>query len=77
VKFNLIISLSFHNVDIREHLEVQSIEEINAYQKNWKEHVGRMQEERLPKLALKYQPAGKRNRSHLKNRWKSQFLEEN
>jgi hypothetical protein len=48
------------NVDISERLKVQNIvEEIQTYQKNWKEHVEKMQEERFPKLALKYQPVGK------------------
>jgi hypothetical protein len=51
------------NVDIREWLKVQSIiEEIRTYQKNWKEHIERMQDERLPKLALKYQSVGKQSR---------------
>jgi hypothetical protein len=66
------------NVDIRERLRVQSIvEEIQTYQRKWKEHVERMQDERPPKLALKYQPVGKRSRGHPKKRWKDQFLEEN
>jgi hypothetical protein len=65
------------NVDIRERLRVQSIvEEIKTYQRKWKEHVERMQDEIPPKLALKYQPVGKRNTGHPKNRWKDQFLED-
>jgi hypothetical protein len=48
------------NVDIRERLKVQNIvEEILTYQKNFKEHVERMQDGVLPKLALKCQPVGK------------------
>jgi hypothetical protein len=44
-------------------LKVQSIiEEIWTYQKNWKEHIERMQDEILPKLALKYQSVGKQSR---------------
>jgi hypothetical protein len=40
-------------VDIRERLRVQSIvEEIQTYQRKWKEHVERMQDERPKKLAL-------------------------
>jgi hypothetical protein len=51
------------NVDIRELLKVQTfLEDIQTYQKNWKGHVERMQDERTPKVALKYQPAGKRSR---------------
>jgi hypothetical protein len=65
------------NVDIRERLRVQStVEEIQTYQRKWKEHVERMQDEIPPKLTLKYQPVGKRNRGHPKKRWKDQFLEE-
>jgi hypothetical protein len=59
------------NVDMRERLRVQSIvEEIQTYQRMWKEHVERMQDERPPKLALKYQPVGKLNRGRPKKRWK-------
>jgi hypothetical protein len=65
------------NVDIRERLRAQStVEEIETYQRKWKEHVERMQDERTPKLPLKYQPVGKRNRGHPKKRWKDKFLEE-
>jgi hypothetical protein len=65
------------NIGIWERLRVQSIvEEIQTYQRKWKEHGERMQDERTPKLALKYQPVGKRNRCHPKKRWKDQFLEE-
>jgi hypothetical protein len=64
-------------VDIRERLRVQRIvQEIQIYQRKWKQHVERMQNERRPKLALKYQPMGKRNRGHPKKRWRDQFLEE-
>jgi hypothetical protein len=59
------------NVDVRERLRVQSVvEEIQTYQRMWKEHVERMQDEIPPKLALKYQPVGKLNRGRPKKRWK-------
>jgi hypothetical protein len=62
--------------DWYEWLKVQStVEEIQTYQKNWKEHIKRMQDDRLPKLAIKYQPVGK-SIGHSKKRWKDQFLEE-
>jgi hypothetical protein len=65
------------NVDIRERLRTQSIvEEIQTNQRKWKEHVERMQDERPPELALKYQPVGKRNTGHPRKRWKDQILEE-
>jgi hypothetical protein len=48
------------NVVVKGKCEVQSvIDEIQTYQKDWKEHVGRMQDERLPKLAVKCKPVGK------------------
>jgi hypothetical protein len=52
------------------------VEEIQTYQRKWKEHVERMQDEIPPKLALKYQPVGKRNTGHPRKRWNDQFLEE-
>jgi uncharacterized protein YaaR (DUF327 family) len=49
-------------VDRGEKLKVQSTaEEIQTYHKNWKEHVERMQEDKLPKLAFKYKPVKKQN----------------
>jgi hypothetical protein len=62
-------------VDIREKLKVESIvEEIQTYQKNWKKHVKRMQDERLPKLAFKHKPVGKQKGGHPKKREKDKFL---
>jgi hypothetical protein len=59
------------NVDVKETLKVQSVvEETQSYQKNWKEHVERMQYKRLPKLAFKCKPAGKRSRGCPRKRWK-------
>jgi hypothetical protein len=63
------------NFDIREKLEVQKIvKEIQTFQKNWKKHVERMQDEELPQLALKYQPVGKRSGGRPKKRLKERFL---
>jgi hypothetical protein len=51
---------SQRNVDIKKKFNVQStVEEIRTYQKNWKEHDERVQDERLPKLAFKYKPVVK------------------
>jgi hypothetical protein len=48
------------NINIREQLKVQStVEVIQTYQKNWAEHAKRMRDERLPDLALQYQPVEK------------------
>jgi hypothetical protein len=41
---------------------------IQTYQKDWKEHVERKQDGIFPKLALKYQPVGKRSRGRPKKR---------
>jgi hypothetical protein len=50
------------NVDIGERLKAQSIvEEIQTYLNNWEEHVEGMQDGIFPKLALKFQPLGKRS----------------
>jgi hypothetical protein len=57
------------NVDVREKLEVQStVEEIQSYQKKWKDHIERMQDERLLKLSFKYKSLGKRNKGRPKKR---------
>jgi hypothetical protein len=40
-------------------------------------HDGRIQDGRLPKLAFKYKPVGKRNRGRTKKGWKDQCLEDN
>jgi hypothetical protein len=54
-------------VDIRLKFKVQNaVEEIETYQQNWKQHIKRTQDERLPKSAFKYKPAGNRNRGHPK-----------
>jgi hypothetical protein len=55
------------NIDRRGRLKVQSTAEvIQTYQRNWKEHVERKQDERFPKLSLKYQPVGKQSRGRPK-----------
>jgi hypothetical protein len=60
----------------KEKLKVQSIvTEIQSCQKNWKQNVERIQDEKLPKLAFKYKPVGKRNRRRHEKRWKEKLLE--
>jgi hypothetical protein len=49
------------------------VKEIQTYQKNWKEHVERMQDERLRKLALKRQPFEDEVEVRRKS-WKDQLL---
>jgi hypothetical protein len=52
------------NAEIRERLQAQNIvENICNYQNNWKKnHVERMQRNRLPKLAMLYNPTGNRDK---------------
>jgi hypothetical protein len=37
------------------------IQKVKAYRKKWRSHVGRMEENRSPKIALKYTPTNKKN----------------
>jgi hypothetical protein len=65
-------------VDIKGKLPVQNtVEEIETYQKNWKEHIKKLQKKkRLPKSAFKYKPVRNRSTRCPKNRLKDQFLKE-
>jgi hypothetical protein len=47
--------------------------EIKQYQKEWLQHVDRMDTDRIPKQALKYRPKGKRSIGRPRKRWKGQF----
>ena len=50
------------NTTIRETLKVEHIvDEIQSYQKNWPQHVKRMEHSRIPRMALEYKPKGKRD----------------
>jgi hypothetical protein len=61
------------NADVREKLQVLNIgEEIKEYQEHWKDHLQRMDRNRLPKLAFRYQPRGRRDLGRLKRQWKDQ-----
>jgi hypothetical protein len=47
---------------VREKLGVQNIVlEIKQYQREWLQHVERMDTDRIPKQELKYRPKGKRS----------------
>ena len=62
------------NVDIRAQLmENNIIEEVQYYQKEWKDHVLRMPPSRYPRQALFYQPSGRRNIGRQRRRWSDQF----
>jgi hypothetical protein len=63
------------NEDILTELQISQITEfICQYSKNWKEHVDRMNSDRIPKMILKYQPKGKRNLGRPLKRWKDSVL---
>jgi hypothetical protein len=48
------------NFDIRNRLKADNIlEDIISYQKNWIDHLKRMDRNRIPKLASQYQPRGR------------------
>jgi hypothetical protein len=50
------------NKDIIKELHTPQIPEfIEKYRRNWKEHVGRMSADCIPRKFLKYQPKGKRS----------------
>jgi hypothetical protein len=50
------------NQSVREKLGVQNIVlEIKQYQREWLQHVQRIDTDRIPKQALKYRPKGKRS----------------
>jgi hypothetical protein len=59
---------------VREKLGVQNIVlETKQYQRQWLQHVERMDTGRIPKQALKYRPKGKRSIGRPRKRWKEQL----
>jgi hypothetical protein len=60
------------NESIREKLGVQNIAvEIKQYQREWLQHVERMDRDSIPKEALKYRPERKRSIGRPRDRWSS------
>jgi len=49
------------------------VKEIKQYQKNWLQHVQRMDTNRLPKQALQYKPKGRRDIGRTRKRWRDQL----
>jgi len=49
------------------------VQEIQQYQKNWLQHVQRMDTNRIPKQALQYRPKGQRKIGQPKKRWRDQL----
>ena len=61
------------NIDIRQQLNIEELNNtIINYRTNWKYHVNRMTENRIPKAALRYKPQGKRKPGRPKKRWTEQ-----
>jgi hypothetical protein len=48
------------------------VDEIQNYQKTWLQHVKMMEHSRIPRMALEYQPKGKRDIGRPKTRWRDQ-----
>jgi hypothetical protein len=61
------------NSDIRNRLKVDNIlDDVISYQKNWIDHLKRMDRNRIPKLAFQYQPRGQRDIGRPRRRWRNQ-----
>jgi hypothetical protein len=55
---------------IRKELEISAIQDVRAkYKQNWINHLGRMDNTRLPKHTLSYKPRGRRDRGRPRKRW--------
>jgi hypothetical protein len=62
------------NQSMREKPGVQNtVLEIKQYQREWLQHVERMDTDRIPKQALQYRPKGKRSIGRTGKRWKDQL----
>jgi hypothetical protein len=62
------------NQPVREKLGVQNIVlELKQYQREWLQHIERMDTDRIPKQALKYRRKSKRNIGRTGKRWKDQL----
>ena len=52
----------FRNEEIREELEIYNLnEKTDLDRRNWKDHLERMDDRRLPNAASRYKPAGRRS----------------
>ena len=55
---------------IREELKISGIQDVRSkYKQNWVNHLGRMDNTRLPKHVLNYKPRGRRDCGHPRMRW--------
>ena len=51
-------------------------DKLTHYKINWREHVQRMDDNRLPKINLNYKPEGRINIGRPQTRWEDDFREE-
>jgi hypothetical protein len=51
-------------------------DKLAQYKVNWREHIQRMDDNRLPKKILNYKPEGRRNIGKPLTRWEDDFREE-
>jgi hypothetical protein len=62
------------NEDIREELQIIDINSrIKNYQIKWFQSLDRMEQNRIPKLLLNYEPRGRRDQGRPCRRWREQF----
>jgi hypothetical protein len=55
---------------IRKELNISAIQDVKSkYKQNWFNHLESMDNTRLPKHALNYEPRGRRDRIHPRKRW--------
>ena len=60
--------------DIRKELNVfRLVDKIKEYQQNWRDHLERLPEHRIPKVILDYKPRGWRSIGRPRKRWLEQF----
>ena len=61
------------NNEIRQELEIETLNDtLTNYRTNWRQHVLRMEEHRIPKAAFNYRPQGRRNIGRPRKRWTQQ-----
>ena len=62
----------FRSDVIRKELKISGIQDVRSkYKQNWINHLGRMDNTRLPKHALNYKHRGRRDRGLPRKRWQS------
>ena len=63
--------------DIREKLGIFKInDKLTQYKISWREHIQRMNDNRLPKKKLNYKPDGRRNIERPRTTWEDDLWEE-